>query len=217
MLHEVADHPRAQPATQSNYHDIVTEHLHLEWSVDWKEPLISGSVQHTMVAKKPTSVAVFDSSYLDIKSVSTASGTALTFDLPPRHKVLGSALKVDLPHELKEGEKVEIIIEYSTTAECTALGWLTAEQTASKLYPFFYSQCQAIHGRSLIPLQDTPAVKATYSASVQSPLPILMSALGVSPSREEISSTAIDVNVARTYSYTQKVRFLFIAMQSSQD
>lgn len=95
-----------------------------------------------MVAKKPTSVVVFDSSYLVIKSATTASGTPLTFDLPPRHKVMGSALTVTLPHEMQEGEKVEIIIEYETTTECTALGWLKAEQTASGLYPFMFSQCQ---------------------------------------------------------------------------
>lgn len=119
---------------------------HLDWVVDWKDQIISGSVQHSMKALKPTSVAVFDSSYLDIQRVSTASGTELEFDLSPRHKVMGSKLSVKLPHELKEGETIELIIKYATTSECTALGWLKAEQTASGLYPFLFSQCQVSVG-----------------------------------------------------------------------
>lgn len=34
-----------------------------------------------------------------------------------------------------------------------------------------------IHGRAMIPCQDSPSVKVTYSASVTSPLPVVMSAL----------------------------------------
>lgn len=122
---------------------------------------------------------------------------------------MGSAFKVYLDRELKAGETVDIIVEYSTTKDCTALGWLKPEQTASGLYPFLYSQCQAIHARSLLPCQDTPAIKSTYTATVRSPLPIIMSAIGVSPSREEISDMvtkgAINPSSARVYSYEQKV------------
>lgn len=56
-----------------------------------------------------------------------------------------------------------------------------------------------------IAIQDTPAIKFTYTAAVTSPLPILMSALGVSPSREEMSAYTIDASVAKVYSYTQSV------------
>lgn len=70
-------------------------------------------------------------------------------------------------------------VTYSTTSQCTAVGWLTPQQTKSGKHPYLYSQCQAIHARSMLPCQDTPAVKATYSAKVRSGrgLEVLMSAL----------------------------------------
>ncbi|KAL3321046.1 Leukotriene A-4 hydrolase [Cichlidogyrus casuarinus] len=51
--------------------------------------------------------------------------------------------------------------------------------TKDELQPFMFSQCQAIHARSIFPCQDTPSVKFTYSARVQSPenIVVLMSAV----------------------------------------
>eukprot|EP00698_Gefionella_okellyi_P006265 TRINITY_DN1564_c0_g2_i5.p1 TRINITY_DN1564_c0_g2~~TRINITY_DN1564_c0_g2_i5.p1 ORF type:complete len:125 (-),score=29.44 TRINITY_DN1564_c0_g2_i5:11-385(-) len=42
-----------------------------------------------------------------------------------------------------------------------------------------FTQCQAIHARTLLPCQDTPAVKATYTAELTVPKPLVavMSAL----------------------------------------
>jgi leukotriene-A4 hydrolase len=45
------------------------------------------------------------------------------------------------------------------------------------LTPSIVSQCQAIHGRSLYPCQDTPAVKSPFKISVRSPLPVVASGL----------------------------------------
>jgi leukotriene-A4 hydrolase len=40
-----------------------------------------------------------------------------------------------------------------------------------------FSQCQAIHARSVFPCQDTPDVKSTFSFALRSPLPVLASGL----------------------------------------
>ncbi|BGP27644.1 Leucyl aminopeptidase yscIV [Rhodotorula toruloides] len=175
-------------ATQSNYQDIRTTALDLEWNVDWQHRIIRGHVKHSLKAEKNgVDKLILDTSYLAIKRchIPSSSHTDLSFSLPSkRHPNLGSALTITLPHALKKDEKLEVVIEYSTTDGCTALGWLEKEQTDSKKYPFMYSQCQAIHCRSLCPIMDTPAVKFPYTATVHSPLPILLSALRVSPPLE---------------------------------
>lgn len=79
-----------------------------------------------------------------------------------RHPVLGSALYIPLPKTYPVHSSLSLKVTYSTTKECSALGWLTAEQTTGKKHPYLYSQSQAIHARSLIPCQDSPSVK-TYA------------------------------------------------------
>lgn len=99
--------------------------------------------------------------------------------LDTAHSVLGSRLRVPLPAGLKAGAEVEVAIDYGTTASSSALQWLTPAQTAGGTHPFLFTQCQAIHARSLVPVQDAPGAKFTYEARVSLPagLTPLMSAI----------------------------------------
>ncbi len=57
-------------------------------------------------------------------------------------------------------------ITYYTTSEARSMNWLTKDQTATKVLQYLFTQCEPIECRSIAPLQDTPSIKAPYSANV---------------------------------------------------
>lgn len=213
---------RSDTASQSNCLSIRTTDLHLDWDIDWDARIISGSVTHTLKAQHDgVDEVCFDASYLDISGVSSpspssSSTTSLEYTIGERHPALGNKLTVRPPKPLGKDESIQVRIEYSTTTKCTALGWLEAHQTASGRHPFLYSQCQAIHMRSLAPCMDTPAVKATYTARVRSYLPVLLSALRVSPPSEQTLAIEKGTKVEYTYSQPVPIPSYLIAIASGE-
>ena len=43
-----------------------------------------------------------------------------------------------------------------------SLSYTINKETLEKKYPYFFTQCQAIHARSLLPCQDTPCIIVIY-------------------------------------------------------
>lgn len=121
-----------------------------------------------------------DVSELEIDSVNVKANDCevpLKFRISDHVPDIGSKLTIDLPTKT-DGELV-LIIHYKTAPSASALQWLSAEQTSGKKHPFMFSQCQAIHARSIVPCQDSPSVKFTYHATVHHDpaLTALMSAI----------------------------------------
>jgi leukotriene-A4 hydrolase len=92
-----------------------------------------------------------------------------------------------------KGDTLKIRVEYATTPQSDAIQWLEPAQTEGKVHPYLFTQCQAIHCRSFIPIQDTPGNKIVYTAeiTVPSPLVALMSAVEQQPPIVSIALTTL--------------------------
>lgn len=177
---------RDDPSSYCNADVFVMKHLNLNWTVDFSSKTISGSAELTFEAN-PNRPADSDKSrlILDTKDLAISSakfngdGTDLNFSLGAAHPAFGSPLVLRVPAAVRDSASFVVVIAYSTAPVASALQWLEPQLTAGKKKPFVYSQCQAIHARSLVPCQDTPAVKFTYAAKVLAPddLVVLMSAV----------------------------------------
>ncbi|MCX6619614.1 MAG: M1 family aminopeptidase/hydrolase, partial [Acidobacteria bacterium] len=90
--------------------------------------------------------------------------TPLTWKLGATDPVLGTPLSVEVPIDVER-----IRIRYETSPDASALQWLEPAQTAGKKHPFLFTQAQAIHARSFVPCQDSPAVRITFAARIRTP------------------------------------------------
>ncbi|KAJ4485336.1 peptidase family M1-domain-containing protein [Lentinula aciculospora] len=169
------------PTSQANYTEIATEHVFFKWTIDFANQKIVGSATHDLrVSKDNVGEVIFDTADLVIEFVEV-EGKSVSYEIKPKHPIMGSALHIPLPSGVKSGSSVKATIKYQTTKECTALQWLAKEQTQGKSFPYLFSQCQPIYARAMAPIQDSPSVKIKYSAEVTSILPALMSAIRQSP------------------------------------
>lgn len=152
----------------SNPEEVKVTHLVLDLSVDFEQKILSGWVKldYKKVMSSATNL-VLDTRDLSIKNV-RANGKDLPYVLSSQDSFLGAALTIELP---KEGNS--LTIEYHTSPQASGVQWLTAAQTAGKKQPFLFTQSQAIHARSFIPLQDSPQVRVTYQATIHTPEELL--------------------------------------------
>ncbi|KNC67731.1 M1 family metallopeptidase [Pseudoalteromonas ardens] len=155
--------------TYANLNDVVSTHLHLDLDVDFTDKQLEGFVEHTLAwQNKQARTLVLDTRDLEIDKVmyqgSNGKWYPASFTLAKRDDVKGSKLTIRFKQQAKKAR-----IYYNSLPQASGLQWLTPEQTASKSHPFMYSQSQAIHARSWIPVQDTPAMRVTYSARVNTP------------------------------------------------
>ncbi|TVY29225.1 Leukotriene A-4 hydrolase-like protein [Lachnellula hyalina] len=166
------------PNTLSNYNDWKTKHTIADLAIDFKKQRLTGTVtlQLESITDKQSQEIILDTSFLDVQNVSLNGGKS-TWEVKARSEPYGSPLSVEVPGGAAKGSIVSLNISLATTEKCTALQWFAPAQTSNKKFPYMFSQCQAIHNRSIFPCQDTPDVKSTYDFKIRSPLPVIASGL----------------------------------------
>jgi aminopeptidase N len=157
-----------------------TRRLSLRWDIDFDRRVIRGTVRLELAASARGGPLDLDTRGLTIGSVTGPAGAAIPYRLGDADPILGRRLRLDLPPGTEA-----VTVAYETSPEASALQWLEPRQTAGRRQPFLFSQCQAIHARSVVPVQDSPAARITYDAevTVPDPLNVVMSAAphGVRP------------------------------------
>ncbi len=166
----------ADPATMSS-HDVNSyaepekvriKHLALDLQVDFAKKVLAGSATLDLNWLDPAaSTLQLDTRDLSLSAVEGFDGDAwkpLRYRLDARDAILGSRLNIAMP-----GQWRKVRIDYRTSPEASGLQWLTPAMTLGKTTPFMFSQSEAIHARSWVPLQDTPGVRFTYEAHIRTP------------------------------------------------
>ena len=153
----------------SNPEQVRVRHVALDLEVLFDRKVLKGSSTLTIERIKPDA----DSLKLDtqdlkiIKAETSNDGTTFApaqFTLGSADKILGAPLAIQLPPRA-----TKVYIEYETSPNASGVQWLEPAQTAGKKHPYVFTQSQAIHARSWIPLQDSPGVRVTYSAKIRTP------------------------------------------------
>ena len=104
---------------------------------------------------------ILDTRDLAIHGVETAAGVRTRACRP------GARCAVENPDASGAGR---VRVHYSTVAGASGIAVARAgRRRPGKKHPFLFTQSQAIHARSWIPLQDTPGVRVTYTARIRTP------------------------------------------------
>ena len=153
-----------------------------EWraSVDFAARVLHGEITLRFVEPAAGGPLDLDTRALNIDAVVDANGAPLEHTLHAADPILGSRLEIAVPSGAEA-----VRIRYRTSPEASALQWLTPEQTLGKQHPYLFSQCQAIHARSVLPCQDTPSIRQTFVALLDVPSE-LRAVMAAAPAAREV-------------------------------
>ena len=195
--------PPRDPNTLSNYNSFLTTHTAVNFNIDFEKKIVGGKVVLTLKSMTDSAAKeiLLDTSFLNVKDV-CLDGKTTKWDLLPRSELYGSALRISVLDDIQKGKSVQLGMTTETTQECTAIQWLTPAQTRTE-HPYMFTQCQAIHARSIFPCQDTPDVKGTVTFNVVSPLPVIAS--GIATNIEDVDKGANGAAKSKLYTFQQSI------------
>lgn len=162
----------ADPHSYANSDAVRVRHALIDLEVSFERQVLDGFVELTLERKTADArTLVLDTRDLRIEQVWAIGSEGFRrtpFQLAKADPIYGQALSITLP---EDAERVRI--RYQTSPQASGLQWLAPELTAGKDAPFLFSQSQAIHARSWVPIQDSPGVRFTYAAHIRTPKGLL--------------------------------------------
>lgn len=178
----------SRPDPHSYADDTQPSTKRLTWKawVDFAERRLKGEALLALDSTRGGPLDL-DTRDLEIQAVETGDGKPIPHALHAPMPILGSRLRVELP----QGAAL-VRIRYRTSPQASALQWLSPAQTAGGQHPFLFSQCQAIHARSVVPLQDTPRIRITFDAELTVPAPLRGLMAAAHAGREEKGGEAVE-------------------------
>ncbi len=166
--HSKADETR-DVHSYANPDQVRVRHVDLDLEVLFDRKTLKGTSTLTLVRTaagvQPLKLDTRDLKITKAESLNDgANFTQVPFTLGEMDKILGAPLTIMIP-----ATATKVRIEYETSPNASGVQWLDPAQTAGKKHPYVFTQSQAIHARSWIPLQDSPSVRVTYSARIRTP------------------------------------------------
>jgi len=199
----------SDPSSLSNPDEFNLTHLDWRAIVDFDRQIISATATYDVQYRADAADAVLklDTSHLSIREVHVDDAPAKYSlgELNSHKSHLGQCLSIPISSKASgvEARKAKVAITYETTSKCTGVQWLPPSQTSEKKFPYMFTQCQAIHARSLLPCMDCPGVKMTYDCRVTVPnwATCVMSAL---PKDNDGNATK-ETSTTKTFSFHQPI------------
>jgi len=181
MMPEKDEHSFAEPDK------ILVKHVDLDLRVDFDRKQLRGHATLRLQRKEAGAPLVLDTRKLHVERCEASRDgqkfQTVQYAFGKEDPILGTPLTIHL-----SAEATSVRVYYHTDPEASALQWLRPQQTYSKRHSFLFTQSQAIHARSWIPLQDTPGVRITYSATIRvhDRLEAVMSAAREEPQEQDV-------------------------------
>lgn len=167
------------PHSFAEFDRVRVRHMRLDLDANLRARTLSGHVVLDLDRVEPGfQRLVLDSRDLEVRDVNAIRPDGRYLPVSWRfgadHGHLGRPLVIALPAGIEQ-----VRIDYTTSPDAFGLQWLDGEQTSSGR-PFMFSQSQPHYARTWVPLQDTPAVRYTFEATVRAPrdLMVVMGAAG---------------------------------------
>lgn len=185
-------------SSYSNFNNIRQTKINSKINVNFNNKRLEANVILSFIVNNPVNEIVLDSKDLLIYLIiNIRSGDKLNFYFDDEYsQTLGTGLIIKLNRVYNEGEEVIIQIYYSTKSNPDATIWLEPNQTSSKKYPFLFTQCESIGMRSIVPCQDTPAIKSYIKVEITA-----LKDLEVLFSGKKVSE--VENGITRTHSFEQ--------------